>query len=56
LKKVEVPIGAESDASKHLEADFAVGWTDSVFSKPPQFGMAEEPFLTAIALTVFKGK
>ena len=42
----------ESDGSEKLEADIATGWTDSLFSKPPQSGMAEEQPLAASVVTV----
>jgi hypothetical protein len=37
-----------------LEADIPASCTDSLFSKPPQSGMAEEQPVVAIALTVSK--
>jgi len=42
----------EGDGSKKLKADIPAGCTDSLFSKPPQSGMAEEQPLIAITQNV----
>jgi len=48
------PQCVESAPSKFSEADIPASCTDSLFSKPPQSGMAEEQPVVAIALTVSK--
>jgi|SRR5450759_1119642 hypothetical protein len=48
------PLRVESTLSKFSEADIQTGSTDSLFSKPPGSGMAEEQPVVAIALTVSK--
>jgi len=40
--KSEVPKCVESDGSEKLEADISASYTDFLFSKSPQSGMAEK--------------
>ena len=40
-RSYEGQLCVESDGSKKLEADIPASCTDSLFSKPPQSGMAE---------------
>src|ERR1019366_26462 len=47
----EVPLCVESDGSEKLEADIPASCSDSLFSKPPQSGMAEERIFMAILTT-----
>ena len=58
LKKVKVPTGAESDDSKHLQMDFAVGWADSLFfCKPPQSGKTpKNVMISAFIATPFRNQ
>jgi hypothetical protein len=48
----ERPQRVESDGSEKLEADIPASCTDSLFSKPPQSGMADERSLAAILVNV----
>ena len=50
--RTELLFRVESDDSKKLEADVPASCTDSLFSKPPQSGMAEEQPLIAITQNV----
>ena len=40
-----------SDGSKKMEADIPVSYTESLFSKPPQSGMAENRTVAVPLLT-----
>jgi len=48
----KVQLSVESDGSKQLEADLPASFTETLFSKPPQSGKAEQQTKMMITLDV----